>query len=89
MVTTLLNIPLPLDSSKIGHNKNILKNYLIGLVIFRRRILEAINYIKTLLGGCNKHMDAQQNNLYIVDSDEEEKENIFPSPPPTKKTKLC
>ncbi len=85
VITTLMNIQLPLHSQV---DKNLLKNYLIGLVIFRRGILGAIEGMKKLSERCNDHMIAQQNNLYIICNDDDEKENIYPLPQRMKRVKL-
>ncbi|UZO29311.1 uncharacterized protein OCT59_022790 [Rhizophagus irregularis] len=85
VITTLMNIQLPLHSQV---DKNLVKNYLIGLVIFRRGILGAIEGMKKLSERCNNHMIAQQNNLYIICNDDDEKEDIYPSPQRMKRVKL-
>ncbi|CAG8583055.1 17957_t:CDS:2, partial [Cetraspora pellucida] len=85
VITTLINIQLPLHSQV---DKNLVKNYLISLVIFRRRILEAIEGMKKLSDRCNNHMITQQNDLYIICNNDDEKENIFSLPQRMKRVKL-
>ena len=71
----IINVKIPL---KLGCKTYVVKNYLLGLLIFRRGVLESLECLRDLENLIERKMNVSANTLYIPPLEPED--DVFPSP---------